>query len=146
MDEISLNSSQADKYLINEGDILIARSGTPGAVRLIDRIDNTIYCGFIIHCLPLNPSLRNYLTFVLKKLEGSNATKTGGSILQNVSQDTLKNLLVVIPDNSVIDAFNTICNQIFAQVNAIMDQNNMLSSLRDWLLPMLMNGQVTIED
>ena len=142
-DIINLKSSQANKYLVEKDDILIARSGTPGAVRLLESdIENIIYCGFIIRCKPLNPVQRYYLAYSLKLLEGSNATKTGGSILQNVSQETLKQISVCIPPNEIVKKYNESINDIFRKMQNVIEENRELTSLRDFLLPMLMNGQV----
>lgn len=142
-DIINLKSSQADKYLVEKDDILIARSGTPGAVRLLESdIENIIYCGFIIRCKPLNPVQRYYLAYSLKLLEGSNATKTGGSIMQNVSQDTLKQINICIPNDDVIEKYNKSISVILSKMQNVIEENRELTSLRDFLLPMLMNGQV----
>ena len=142
-DIINLKSSQANKYLVEKDDILIARSGTPGAVRLLESdIENIIYCGFIIRCKPLNPVQRYYLAYSLKLLEGSNATKTGGSIMQNVSQDTLKQINICIPDDDVIEKYNNSISVILSKMQNVIEENRELTSLRDFLLPMLMNGQV----
>ena len=142
-DIINLKSSQADKYLVEKDDILIARSGTPGAVRLLESdIENIIYCGFIIRCKPLNPVQRYYLAYSLKLLEGSNATKTGGSIMQNVSQDTLKQINICIPDDDVIEKYNNSISVILSKMQNVIEENRELTSLRDFLLPLLMNGQV----
>ena len=147
-DRISLPSSLANKYLISNDSILIARSGTPGAVRLVEGNDdnNIVYCGFIIAATPLDSRYRNYLAFTLKKYEGSNATQTGGSILKNVSQDTLNALTISYPPSDVIENFNSAIKPILHQLATNSDEINILIQLRNWLLPMLMNGQATIED
>lgn len=145
-DEIMLPKEQGNRYVLNGNDIIIARSGTPGATRLvINPPNNIIFCGFIICCTPLHPKHRLYLTHFLKQLEGTNATKTGGSILQNVSQDTLKFLHVPLPDASVINRFNEKIELLVQMMQNIIDENRELIQLRDWLLPMLMNGQATVE-
>lgn len=145
-DEISLPRGQADRYVINENDIIIARSGTPGATRLIvSPADNVIFCGFIICGAPYNSKQKLYLAYFLKQLEGTSATKTGGSILQNVSQDTLKSLNVCLPNDVVLDSFNKKIKPIIGNMQNIIDENRELKKLRDWLLPMLMNGQATVE-
>ena len=147
-DRISLPSSLANKYLISNDSILIARSGTPGAVRLVEGNDdnNIVYCGFIIAATPLDSCYKNYLAFTLKKHEGSNATQTGGSILKNVSQDTLNALTISYPPSDVIEKFNSAIKPILHQIVTNSDEINILIQLRNWLLPMLMNGQATIED
>ena len=145
LDEIDLPANLVKRYSLGSNDILIARSGTPGAVRLIDEPTGIIFCGFIICCTPNNSEYRSYLTMALKRLEGTTATVTGGSILKNVSQDTLKNVIVVCPPEAVIEQFNAIIDVMLRQIVRIEKENWKLISLRDWLLPMLMNGQLVVE-
>lgn len=146
-DIICLPNSQAVRYVVGGDDIIIARSGTPGATRLIiNPEDNVIFCGFIICTTPVEPMYRYFLYHYLKQLEGTNATKTGGSILQNVSQDTLKSLLVCLPAKDTVVAFNGLLEPLIAKMDNIIHENRELIKLRDWLLPMLMNGQATVVD
>ena len=146
-DEISLLREQADRYVLGEHDIIIARSGTPGATRLImNPEDNVIFCGFIICCTPNASEYRLFISQYLKKLEGTNATKTGGSILQNVSQDTLKSLLVCLPNKATVEAFNAQIMPLVTKMDNVIRENRELTELRDWLLPMLMNGQATVAE
>ena len=145
-DTITLSDKKADKYLIEANDFLIARSGSPGATRLlIPSTIPTIYCGFII-CCSTSCELKNYIALTLKKLEIANDTKSSGSILKNVSQDTLKEIMLCIPQSKVLDSFNSKANSIIQAMQVTIEENNTLTALRDWLLPMLMNGQATISD
>ena len=144
LDEITLPSKLADKYLVERDDIIIARSGTPGSTRLIYSPNNVIYCGFIIKGKPFDSIFRYYVLFFLKQLEGTQATKTGGSILQNVSQDTLRSLLILKPHGGLMDIFNENISTFFRMLNKIQIEINYLTHLRDSLLPMLMNGQLKI--
>ena len=145
LDTIMLPSKQANNFLINEDDIIIARSGTPGSTRLIKNPIDIIYCGFIIKGSPQDKDNKFILMYFLKQLEGTQATKTGGSILQNVSQDTLKALLMIIPPKNLVISFNQCMDKIFESLNYNMETTNHLIHLRNSLLPMLMNGQVEIE-
>lgn len=146
-DEICLPKQQGDKYCVSDESIIIARSGIPGATRILcNPGSNIIFCGFIICCTPYDDTLQNYLTLYLRQFEGSSATQTGGSILKNVSQETLKNLIVPIPPQSLLNQFNDSILPIYNLINSNTKENVQLITLRDWLLPMLMNGQATIED
>lgn len=146
-DEICLPKQQGDKYGVSDESIIIARSGIPGATRILcNPSSNIIFCGFIICCTPSDNTLQNYLTLYLRQFEGSSATQTGGSILKNVSQETLKNLIVPIPPQSLLNQFNDSILPIYNLINSNTKENVQLITLRDWLLPMLMNGQTTIED
>ena len=144
-DIISLKSNQADNYLVSENSILIARSGCPGATRIIMNVDtNVIFCGFIICMENFHSDYKLYFAYCLKALENTSATTTGGSILQNVSQDTLKRISVIIPPNDIITAYNEKTLAIFKSQLSIQKEIEELSKLRDNLLPLLMNGQVTL--
>ena len=146
-DSIWLNQSQAEKYIATKEDIIIARSGTPGATRvLLGDYDKLIFCGFIICCTPIDAEYKNYIALYLKKLEGTSATKTGGSILQNVSQETISSIKISLPPKELIRKFNICVNKINDIIITKTKETSNLLNIRDWLLPMLMNGQATIDD
>jgi len=147
LDTIRLQKSNVDNYLVTDKDILIARSGIPGATRMmLEFAKNTIYCGFIIRFQVNSIIEKNYLFYFLKDMEKNTTSKSGGTIMPNVNQDTLKRMLVIEPNENVIISFNEFINPIFNKMNAIIQENQQLTELRDWLLPMLMNGQVTVKE
>ncbi|MBS1161493.1 MAG: hsdS [Proteobacteria bacterium] len=148
LDVLNLDQNDIDKHLVTSDSILIARSGIPGATRMMAHCPpNTIYCGFIISLKVANPDDKLFLFFRLKQIEQSLLSQSSGSILKNVSQDTLKEIRIAMPPDgvrSVIEAFNTALNPIFGKLNSNHQENQKLVQLRDWLLPLLMNGQVTL--
>ena len=143
-DVITVPTSKAENYVLKPDDIIIARSGCPGSTRLLLSSANTLFCGFIICCSPNDSSMRNYLVYCLKQLEGTNATTSGGSILQNVSQDTLKGLYVIVPEKQIIDKFNKTIELIFARMLNCLKESKALTKQRNELLPLLMNGQASV--
>ena len=143
-DVITVPTSKAENYVLKPDDIIIARSGCPGSTRLLLSSANTLFCGFIICCSPNDSSMRNYLVYCLKQLEGTNATTSGGSILQNVSQDTLKGLHVIVPKKQIIDKFNKTIELIFARMLNCLKESKALTKQRDELLSLLMNGQASV--
>ena len=147
LDTIRLQKSNVNNYLVTEKDILIARSGIPGATRMMfEFAENTIYCGFIIRFQVNNVIEKNYLFYFLKDMEKNTTSKSGGTIMPNVNQDTMKRMLVIEPNVNVVIKFNEFINPIFKKMNGVIQENQKLTELRDWLLPMLMNGQVKVSD
>nr|WP_315263206.1 restriction endonuclease subunit S [uncultured Flavobacterium sp.] len=146
MDIIYLKESDVRKYSVHEGSIIIARSGIPGATRLISDIEkNTLYCGFAIHFELTDLTQKARVFFFLKSIEQMIKNGSGGTILKNVNQATLNDLKITIPKSiDIIKEFNNKIKPIFAKINLIQKEDQELSSLRDWLLPMLMNGQVSV--
>ena len=56
----------------------------------------------------------------------------------------IKNIKVVIPSNDILDRYYDFSNNIIKEITKKQQENEQLTQLRDWLLPMLMNGQVKV--
>lgn len=68
-----------------------------------------------------------------------------GATQEGVNNEDLKNIKYVVPSNNVLIEFNKICMPALEKKFSIIRENQELVSLRDFLLPMLMNGQVTFK-
>jgi type I restriction enzyme S subunit len=66
-----------------------------------------------------------------------------GSTFVEISGGVLKSVRAVLPDKSVTDAFCRLIEPIVKRQQQAEVENVELTQLRDWLLPLLMNGQVT---
>ena len=53
---------------------------------------------------------------------------------------------LVITDNDCLKLFNEKVESLYQKISINYKENQELASLRDWLLPMLMNGQVSVGD
>jgi type I restriction enzyme S subunit len=71
------------------------------------------------------------------------ALRTGAQ-QPHINKGVLDESLLVIPDDATLSAYNTKAAPFFLQVQNNLRQNQQLAQLRDWLLPLLMNGQVTV--
>ncbi len=68
-----------------------------------------------------------------------------GTTFGSITKDDLFSLSVVIPEDNILTKYQEIMNPAFEKQNEIAIENQQLAHLRDWLLPMLMNGQVVVE-
>ena len=50
----------------------------------------------------------------------------------------------VVPEKTIANKFYNFMEQLEAKKQKNLFENQKLTKLRDWLLPMLMNGQVTV--
>ena len=67
-----------------------------------------------------------------------------GTTFGSITKDDLFSLTVVKPDKETLNKYHQIINPAFEKQNKIELENQTLAELRDWLLPMLMNGQVQV--
>ena len=70
---------------------------------------------------------------------------SSGSTFKEISGSVLKTVKTILPNSVMINRYTAKAKAIFDQQNTLELENQQLSSLRDWLLPMLMNGQVTVK-
>ncbi|EAY27372.1 restriction endonuclease subunit S [Microscilla marina] len=135
-----LNNSSAKVF--KKGTILIAMYGaTAGKVSFMDieACTNQAICAIDTHS-----NLRVYLKLGLETLYDYLVTLSSGSARDNLSQDKIKELKFVIPNEKLLQQFDKFTKAPLNNILANLKQNQQLTSLRDWLLPMLMNGQVSV--
>jgi type I restriction enzyme S subunit len=71
--------------------------------------------------------------------------KTSG--IKNLLFDSfIKHYFLPQPPDIILERFNAFVTPIEAAIQKNLKQNDQLASLRDWLLPMLMNGQVSVNE
>lgn len=68
-----------------------------------------------------------------------------GSGLKHLQKDVLKMHKILSPDEGLVKSFNDIAISAEKAISSLSAENNKLAELRDWLLPMLMNGQIKVE-
>ncbi len=75
------------------------------------------------------------------------ATNTStGSIFKGIRINTLLDTALIVPELQVCKSFTDAVKPLLAEINNNSSETAKLTALRDWLLPMLMNGQATISD
>ena len=139
--EEGLNNSSAK--LFPSGTILVAMYGaTAGKVSFLtfEASTNQAICAITLTDI----RMRYYLKNVIEDLYQYLVKLSTGSARDNLSQDMIKNIKVVIPSNDILDRFYDFSNNIIKEITKKQQENEQLTQLRDWLLPMLMNGQVKV--
>jgi len=69
-----------------------------------------------------------------------------GTNINNLNGSLVKGFKLVIPPADLVEKFNDKVLSIYEMIGINHKQNQQLTELRDWLLPMLMNGQVTVKE
>ena len=87
-----------------------------------------------------------YLYFMSDAFIKHATSSSTGSIFKGIRINTLLETELCVPPLSVILKFEERLASIFPLKSKNYEEIQRLSNLRDWLLPMLMNGQATIED
>lgn len=68
-----------------------------------------------------------------------------GSGLKHLQKDAFKSHRLILPPDTLVRKFNETADKCFTKVSEIKIESQYLSGLRDFLLPLLMNGQVKVK-
>ena len=110
-------------------------------------IDGTVlstgFCG--LQCT--NESFEYIAAFIEHSyFEDVKNTLAHGATQESVNNDDLLGLTMLVPTSEVLESFHAKARPLYAQISQNICENQKLTEIRDWLLPMLMNGQATISD
>ena len=132
--------TQKNKYL-PVGAICVTCIASPGLVGFVTEPSQTNQQINSVVCS--NPLNRYYLYFAIKVyFEGAKA-KTGNTFA-NMNKNDFSSISILYPNKDLLSNYYKVADPLFRQIKAKTLENKELENLRDWLLPMLMNGQVTI--
>ena len=67
-----------------------------------------------------------------------------GTLVLHLDLNGVKWFKTYLPPQKLLEEYSQHCASLFKQRDIVLKENVYLESLRDWLLPMLMNGQVTV--
>lgn len=128
--------------MAREGDILVSVRAPVGTLNIADR-DCCIGRG--LAALNSKDGCDGYLYRVMADFKQVfDRRSSEGTTFGSITKDDLFGLQVLIPENEAVCAFGAMAAN-WTQLAALRDKENLeLTRLRDWLLPLLMNGQVRV--
>lgn len=141
----SLPENLPDYCVLSQGDILMSLTGNVGRVGVMFADD----CLLNQRVALISPKLNNIKPFLYIMFRSSQIRSTMENIATGTSQKNLSPVdtgKILFPCNdAVLTAFSETISRMYEKMILTQKENMELSVLRNWLLPMLMNGQATIE-
>ena len=134
-----------DKNKVFDGDILFSWSATlevmywfGGNGGLNQHIFKVVPKGYFSNEY-VYEQLSAYIINFVKMAEARKTT------MGHITTDHLEQSRIVLPPEEVIKCFSEAAQPIHRKIGQARQENRELMKLRDWLLPMLMNGQARVE-
>jgi restriction modification system DNA specificity subunit len=135
-------NNQKNKYL-PEGSLCVSCIATVGLIGFTTRQAQTNQqINSIIFKHDYN---KEFLYFYLKDYFLVGKAKTGNTFA-NMNKGDFEKILVLYPNLKLLQKYSNKMVLVFNQINNLSKQNHQLTQLRDFLLPMLMNGQVSVAE
>ncbi|OIP53077.1 MAG: hypothetical protein AUK31_02160 [Fibrobacteres bacterium CG2_30_45_31] len=100
-------------------------------------------------CSKIASKNNNYHFFITLILQSSSfksyiKSQCLGTNINNLTNELIYRYNVVQPDSKILQKFEKSVQKFYEQTALNFQENQKLTELRDWLLPMLMNGQVKV--
>ena len=139
-----------DKFKAKPGDVLIAMTGaTVGKYAIVPYTEKPLYVNQRVGYFNLGIKPEKKLPFLINSLNQkyfreSVFTLASGAAQPNISNEQINNIQLLLPSKEIIELYNKVFEPYYSKILLNQKQNQELSALRDWLLPMLMNGQVKV--
>lgn len=146
--------TQIKEYIIPEGvsksvhikpnTLIVSNSATPGIPKFV-QLDACVHDGWLV-LDDYVEYLRYYLFYVIKMVRNNLLNVASGSIFKNLKTDYLKEYACLKPQEEMLKKFHKQIAPLMEKILETQKENQELIALRDFLLPLLMNGQVGFKE
>lgn len=131
----------ADTFLCNKESVLIPRKGSLNNVMYLDEPFWTVDTMFFTEMKKENSA--KFIYFFIKEVDL--ASMNVGSAVPSMTTDLLNNMPLTIPPDALLEQFEDLIQPLFLKIKANRIQIRVLSTIRDTMLPKLMNGEVRVK-
>ena len=136
------------KITVSENDFVVTNAGRAGD---IGRIPKGVACAIGRNMTAIRPVAISpyYLRQFFKSnyvAEQISSNLDCGSFFMSFNVKSIKKMKVIVPSESIMEMFLEKIESLVNRIDAVNEENGELTSLRDFLLPLLMNGQVGFKE
>ncbi len=136
-----------EKYLIQEGDVLVARMADPGHSVVIERHPEAVFASYLIRFQPIHENYVRYIQFWMRSNSYWELVKARGTgtTRRSLNAKVLSKFPVVLPSNTLLDLFQSQTDSFRGRIVANTEESSSLGELRDTLLPKLISGELRVK-
>ena len=138
--ELGLRESSA--RLMPKGTVLFSSRAPIGYIAIAKNAVTTNQ-GFK-SVVPFENISSEYIYLLLKNSINEIESRATGSTFKEISGGEMKKVPIILPPKEIIRKFNEIATTLGKTQASLEDENNILMSIRDTLLPKLMSGEIRV--
>jgi type I restriction enzyme S subunit len=142
--DVSPNGVKNASLRIYPAGTVLLSSRAPVGYMAIARIPITTNQGFKSF-IPDQDYPTEFVYYAVKNSLNTIIQYVSGSTFKEISASVLKTVNVVVPPIDLANQFDIKISNVFKRQDYLEQENQSLASLRDFLLPMLMNGQIRVK-
>ena len=137
-----------DDYLFNGIYLLLGEDGTVVDAKgypILQYVDGKFWVNNHAHIIRGKNNFSVELLYTLFSLTNVQSIITG-AVQPKISQQNLKKVQIVIPDDKTLLEIDSLIQPLFAEIRNRKAETKLLTELRDVLLPKLMSGELDVSD
>ena len=132
----------APSRFAKKGDILMSVRAPVGSINIAN---NDCCIGRGLSAINSKLDSISHLYYILNDLRiAFDQRNAAGTTFGSITKEDLYSLPIIIPSDEVIRAFDKICSPMFDRQMILGEEIDILTKQRDELLPLLMNGQISV--
>ena len=138
-----------DRSKLSKGDILFASIAPLGRCYLLEETPTDWNINESVFSIRPNNNISSYLLYyylVSDEFIKKATYSTVGSVFQGIRINTILNMKMLLPKKEIIHCFDSRISSLTLLKYKRLNENQELTKLRDFLLPLLMNGQVGFKE
>ena len=143
LSELGANSQM--KKTLPKNSICVSCIGTAGLVALVSTDSQT---NQQINSIVPKEGYSSYYIFLLMQTFSEKINRLGqsGSTIVNLNKAQFGMMEALVPTVSSMNDFDSVAKPLFEKILANQQENQRLATLRDTLLPKLMNGEIDVSE
>ena len=133
---------------LSHGDILVTSVGTVGEMYLVNESpSNYEFQRSVAIIKPNNDIISSYFLYAALLYQQNEIKHLAhGAVQQCIFISDLKEYSLIVPNKDDISAFDAVVAPMFNKIGELQKENETLTTLRDTLLPKLMNGEIKVAE
>ncbi len=131
---------------LSQGDILVTSVGTVGEMYLVNEsLTNYEFQRSVAIIKPNQDIISSYFLYAALLYQQNEIKHLAhGAVQQCIFISDLKEYSLIVPNKDDISTFDAVVAPMFNKIGELQKENETLATLRDTLLPKLMNGEIKI--
>lgn len=138
------------RFKISSNDLLIAMTGAQvGKVGLVPTTEKSLWLNQRVGLFKEKVKFSKWFVYLIlstPEYQSTLLSSAVGSAQPNISSKQIENIKTIIPPSDLIEKFGEIINTMFISICENNFENQILTQLRDSLLPKLMSGKIKVNE
>ena len=135
-------------YRLNKGDIVVIRMADPGKVGIFEDDVEAVFASYLIRLKLIDDALSPYYLFHFLLSDDYQDYVSGastGTTRKSASAGVITDINVVVPSPDIREEFESRAADVRQLLNNLVKRNSVLRRTRDFFLPKLVSGEISVE-